>query len=1067
MKKITLNLRAKFVLFLLCFNSSITVGQDLFDSNGTLIWNATANSTYNYNVDLIGRDDLVSLNKKQNTDIDPLPFPVIGLGNIAINNAANPNSFSSDRSFLVWGDNNNNMNDSGLNVNITFGGGSGVTTSVDIPNKKWKIVETDGDVHATQISIPTSVLSGLPSLSGNDAYVLLVADDEFFTNNLETVFLNKSGTNQLVDYDFDGTKFFTFGVAHLSTYSRSINFDGISDVIKFDNTNNISNAFTMMFWIKPNGQNSNNDDRTIIAKHDGITGYRIYLSNDNKINVSWTGGITLKSNTALPDGKWHNIVVTFSGNSLNMYIDCVLDSSVVTANPTITNHHFSMGAEYRNKLDVQHFFKGEIDEFRLWNRLINIAQLKFILNQEIVQYGSETKGVLIPSTISKNDIRVVKWSYLVAYYSMNSFIGTNIDDDSSQNNRGYIINTIQTAAVPQSAPILYQSVTNGLWSNDTTWSNDSSISVPNAKSIVNNTTPITWNIVKTDHNVTSLENKKVLGLLVSNNTYSVSNDTKIDITHYLKLDGKMDLVGRSQLIQPINSEIDPNSIGLLERDQQGQSNKFNYNYWSSPVSSANNTTINHGFTVANVLKDGTTSIPQNLNWTSGVNGSPTSPVTLSRYWIFKFQDLPNGTANWSYVGNTGSVATGQGFTLKGSGAATANQNYTFVGKPNNGTITSMVLADNLNLTGNPYPSAIDANKFIDDNVSSITGTLYFWEHYNTNNSHASHEYQGGYATYTKTGGTAPVAPSGVSGLGSSSKKPKKFIPVGQGFFIKGSATGGAITFKNSQRAFIKENNLSSYTLFRQSNQTTNNLDEDDEDDEDDETEIPEELFIKIRLGYDSADQHHRQTLIGFMNQYGSPNYDDGYDGISLETLTNDMYFISENYRLNIMADGYFNPNNSYPIGVKNAISGNVKFSIDELENTEESLPIYLFDNVTNTYHNINQQAFEVNLPAGTFENRFSLRFSNSASLSNQENSRESLLISYSRNTQIVTIQNNASQLLVKHITLYNLLGQKVYAWSMENTSQSAIHLNVNHITTGAYLLKVTTDKGIITKKIGM
>jgi hypothetical protein len=64
-----------------------------------------------------------------------------------------------------------------------------------------------------------------------------------------------------------------------------------------------------------------------------------------------------------------------------------------------------------------------------------------------------------------------------------------------------------------------------------------------------------------------------------------------------------------------------------------------------------------------------------------------------------------------------------------------NQTYTFVGKPNNGTIaTNTVGNDQLLLTGNPYPSALDADAFITDNINaiqsfsspSIDGTLYFW-----------------------------------------------------------------------------------------------------------------------------------------------------------------------------------------------------------------------------------------------------------------------------------------------------------------------------------------------------
>ena len=117
----------------------------------------------------------------------------------------------------------------------------------------------------------------------------------------------------------------------------------------------------------------------------------------------------------------------------------------------------------------------------------------------------------------------------------------------------------------------------------------------------------------------------------------------------------MDLQGRSQLVQPLNSDLDPTSSGRIERDQQGTKNIYNYNYWSSPVGTINNTTNNNTFSVNGVMKDGTTSTPQNITWTAGLNGSPTSPITLSSYWIFKFQNLSNSYANWQSVGSGGTL----------------------------------------------------------------------------------------------------------------------------------------------------------------------------------------------------------------------------------------------------------------------------------------------------------------------------------------------------------------------------------------------------------------------------
>ena len=151
-----------------------------------------------------------------------------------------------------------------------------------------------------------------------------------------------------------------------------------------------------------------------------------------------------------------------------------------------------------------------------------------------------------------------------------------------------------------------------------------------------------WSIVQVKHDITETSDVVDLGMLVdSGKSITMNNDTKIQNDWYLKLDGKLNLEGKSQLLQTVNSDLDVTSSGSLERDQQGSSNLYNYNYWSSPVGTINNTSNNNNFTISNVMKDGTTATPQNISWTSGLNGSPTSPITLSNYWVYKFQNLGN------------------------------------------------------------------------------------------------------------------------------------------------------------------------------------------------------------------------------------------------------------------------------------------------------------------------------------------------------------------------------------------------------------------------------------------
>ncbi|MBP8157132.1 MAG: choice-of-anchor D domain-containing protein, partial [Flavobacterium sp.] len=822
-----------------------------------------------------------------------------------------------------------------------------------------------------------------------------------------------------------------------------LDFDGRNDYA--ENTpvlGGLANA-SLMAWID---LNSGFSSEGVVIGQDK---FQIKVNSDRKLEVV-ANTTSITSTETLNTAQWYHVAAVYGDGFLKLFLNGkLLGTQAVSGSIQADATNLTLG---KNPTSANKYFKGKIDEIRVFDVTLTETQVQRMVYQEIENNGAQVRGTIIP-----RDIQSLPYTNLIRYYRMDTYKDDIVDDlttigfDSGTGMKMYNHKNIYT----QQAPMPFVTIATGSFA---TAVNDSTKDIRGLDLV-----EYDYSVIQVNHNITETSNVSTMGMMISPSiTVNMNNDNKLENQWYLKLDGKIDLTGKSQLVQTTDSELDFTSAGYIERDQNGQANKFNYNYWSSPVSSVNNTTINHGFTVAGVMKDGTTSTPQNIQWTTGVNGTATSPITLSSYWIFKFQNHTNSYANWSTVGQNGTLLAGQGFTMKGSNTTSDFQNYTFVGKPNNGTITSTVGANNLNLSGNPYPSAIDADKFIDDNISTITGTLFFWEHYNTNTSHNTILYQGGYATYTKVGGTAPVAPAGISGLGSSSKTAKRFIPVGQGFFVTGSATGGTITFNNSQRLFVKETNTSSYTLFRNANPMANS----NPNAINAEDSFEEQEFAKLRLGYVSANNYHRQLLIGFMNQYATSGFDNGYDAISIETLASDMYFMQGTNKLNIQGDGYFNVNNNYPLGVKNATAGIVKFAIDAKENFDDNQEVYIHDNTTGIYHSIKSQPFEINLPVGTIENRFSLRFATSSSLGTNENElQQGIAIAHSQSDNTIHIKNELLDASIKSMALFNLLGQMVTNWSLDNESDTEMHLPVTNLSSGTYIVKITTDKGDISKKI--
>ncbi|WP_396171686.1 LamG-like jellyroll fold domain-containing protein [Flavobacterium sp.] len=864
-----------------------------------------------------------------------------------------------------------------------------------------------------------------------------------------------------------------------------VNFDGIDDHINFKNEFNLnSGSFSIEVWIKSNATNGNT--QTIIAKRlntSSTDGYDLRLVN-NMLSFNWNNGNAITSTHPIDSNRWYHIAVTFSGSNYNLYIDGILVAGPISGpNPSSNNVNFIVGAMDQNNVSPFHYFNGWMDELRIWNTELTINQIRQMMNQEIVADGSNVKGAIVPKNISG-----LTWENLMGYYQMNG--STDVDngyllDKATSSIDGKIIN-IYTPQ-PETAPIPYTSGSNGTWETDATWTHHDVWDVPYSFGI-DSGTKIDWNIVKTTHNISSNGNKTVLGLLVTSNTLSANNDSKIEVSSYLKLDGKIDLVGKSQLLQTTNSDLDPTSSGSIERDQQGQANKYNYNYWCSPVNPINNTANNTNYSVAGIMKDGTTSTPQNINWIAGYDGASTSPISLARYWLYTFDNYVNAYANWKKIVETTPIRVGLGFTLKGSEnppsessriaqgttskvcTSATTQNYTFVGKPNNGLINSNnVLPEQLLLTGNPYPSALDAVAFINDNATSIDGTLYFWEHYTTNSTHVLREYQGGYATLNLIGGVASgCIPSAIdvdyiSGLGIPSKgAPNQYIPVGQGFFVTGkTGFGGTVVFNNNQRAFYKEDETGlSNILFKTvaNNQTQSTK-------IDAKNSLVKETYKKIRLGFNSNNQYHRQVLLGFMNEKATSGMDYGYDALCIDDYPNDMYFLVGENQLVIQGVGFFDVEACFPIGVRTNIAGEVSFTLDATENFDSEQGIYIYDNQTDTYHNLRTEMFKVVLPIGINDTRFSLRFKDKTLKVEQNLITDTIQIFYIQNGNSLEIKNKSNDSTVEKVTLYSIQGQSISTWKIENQDQQNIKIPIKTVRSGVYITKLKTSIGDISKKV--
>jgi trimeric autotransporter adhesin len=1053
------------------------------NSDGNIIWNHTANIGYNHNIAGIGRDDASKLNQKQSKSINnasdgfgPIEGVLtIGLTNIYDKNSdnisSNPTTFN-NKEFLVWGDNGANLNLAATTIAVDMSANiAGLTTPVSFTamQRVWKIVETGGDISSCKVSIPQSCIR---NITPPGSYLMFISSTGVFDPTADYRVLTPDGFGNLeANYDFNGTKYITFGYAPQVIAERSVYFDGVVDYIDVEDHLDLNTTeFTLSAWIK---RDTGTVNASILSKRNytDTEGYDLRINGTGRLEFSLNGGAgILASSVAIPENEWHQVAVIYNGSNATLYIDGVADTTASgLPAPVATSQKFLIAAADGYDPNTTDYFAGNIDEVRVWNRALTPVQLRYIMNQELtndITLAPEL-GDVIPQTITKNEMLPVPWSDLAGYYPMSVYTYTNTDDMSGNGNQGALRN-LDTVDF-QTAPLPYKSQANGSWSSPATWLNNSVQTLPNSLSIIDGITPINWNIVEINHDITIEDfttigrERSLQGLIVNSGTLQVNGNTTLNtgngltITHYLKLDGTIDLEGESQLIQTTGSDFDPTSSGTLQRDQQGTADTFTYNYWSSPVGLSNSTTNNNAYTLPDIMTG--------VNFiTSGYNGTA-SPVGIADYWIWKFSNKTSGDySQWQHVRSTGTLLAGEGFTMKGPGTGSilTDQNYILQGKPNNGDINLSINLGNAYLVGNPYPSAIDANQFILDNGTTIlgpgstTGTLYFWEHWG-GGSHILAEYQGGYATYSLAGGV-PAAAMGtndpnVGTGGTPTKTPGRYIPVAQGFFVSAETTG-TIKFNNGQRKFIAEGSSSS--LFVKSANTKGSTASVNQSEVD--------TRLKLRIGFNSVNKIHRQLLLT-VDPKTTLGYDWGYDAPFNDNQKDDMYWMVNDSKYIIQGIDKIDNQSIIPLGLHTKSSGLNAITIDKIENEASNLKIYLHDKDLNIYHNLKESNYEVYLTSGEYLNRFEITFSDlsQVALSTTDFENNTLNIYYSNeNTSIVLMNTNLKD--IESAELFNILGQSVIKFNTIET-KTYQELKTNKLNAGTYILKLNSPDGAISKKV--
>ena len=870
----------------------------------------------------------------------------------------------------------------------------------------------------------------------------------------------------------------------------TIDFDGIDDCLVGESLLQGLGGLTLMAWVKldPSGSST-----ATIAGEDASC--RLYINSGNTLAFGIrTGSGTTETlvGSSMNYNEWHHVTGTFSSatGTIAIFVDGALANTstspgligqTISADPSLWNGNFEVGRLSRATANIE-YFTGNIDEVRAFNRVLTDDQIQQMVYQEIENNSGHVQGTVIPKDIIDFATNTkVPWSSLIAYYPMTDIVNSTTADESGNDKTLSLLNI--TTIQDQTAPMPYETTSHGNWITESTWLHG------NVWDIEDVATNKDWSIVHVKDNVTASHEIKTLGLIIdSGTTLTLNGDYQVENNWYLELNGTIDLEADSQLVQTQTSDLVTSSVGKILRRQEGTSSPFWYNYWSSPIGVEGATSLSDNNTTANNPNNSTFSLNM-LKDASGFNVSFTTNYTgsssISTYWLHTFN---NALTYWDWVRILPSTALdpGVGYTQKGTATAAPEQQYVFEGKPNNGTILVGVndvggtgsvpeISKTQFLLGNPYPSALDIHKFIDDNEGVIKGALQLWQQWG-GTSHNLDMYDGGYAQVNKTG---TVAASQFIGLGGNdtggeegTKIPTRYLPVGQGFVVEIENDGvlpfsGNVEFNNSQRAFIKESDADPIddqvgSVF---SKTTNSKESDDGGAIN--TTGSTGVMQKIRLKFNSTlgPSTQKELLLGF-SEFTTDGFDYGYDAENTETSNNDLNLAQDRKDMSIQAYSSITDDKVVPLRFSSSGDNAFEIRISETINFPEGQVVYLRDNLTGTYFNLRENgAYAFSSGQGIFNERFQLVFQDEQqSLSAETKQMTESHVYYKTLTNTLYVKKLDSD--IQKLSIVNMHGQSIM--EMADVSKGTLEngLQLPNMSTGTYIVVLRTDaNNTFSKKI--
>lgn len=484
---------------------------------------------------------------------------------------------------------------------------------------------------------------------------------------------------------------------------------------------------------------------------------------------------------------------------------------------------------------------------------------------------------------------------------------------------------------------------------------------------------------------------------------NVATGNYLLIQNNLLNSGIVNIASGGSLVQVNNAAA---NTGSITSNRTASIKKYDYVYWSSPV--------------------------------AGTAVTSVSPATAASF-IYKWLPTQGGNfGGWANANET--MVIGKGYIIRAPNTFPSTPqpfSTAFTGIPNNGIIAATIERgnyvgpgynnpngvfvttndDNMNLIGNPYPSAINSLAFLTSNTN-IEGAVRIWTHGAIPSAAVTDPFYGNFLynynsnDYIVYNGTGTLSgPAGFSGN----------IASGQGFFVMmndGVAATESVTFNNAMRS----NTYGNSQFYRNGNITQAE---------------GETAGGRIWLDLIGVSGMVNRTLVGYIEGATSEK-DRMFDAYGQFDNNQNFYSLIGSETMAIQGrPAPFEESDVVPLGVHLMEAANYKIAIAAVDGVfqDNAQHIYLEDKLTGAVHDLKQAPYDFTGTVGIMDSRFVLRYT-TQTLGNPEFSNAAHNVIVVSANQQLSVKSTSEP--IQQVTVYDFLGRELFTQDQINKREFVI-----------------------------